>query len=69
MAELAPLAITMGEPAGVGPDIVLQIYAKRVELGAAPFAVYGPVGFYQKRGERLGLKFKIKSVLSEYVKE
>lgn len=69
MAELAPLAITMGEPAGVGPDIVLQIYAKRVELGATPFAVYGPVGFYQKRAERLGLKFKIKSVLSEYVKE
>ena len=69
MAEPKPLAITMGEPAGVGPDIVLQIFARRVELGTPAFGVYGSLGLMQKRAERLGLDLKIKSILAEYVSE
>lgn len=69
MPETRPLAITMGEPAGVGPDIVLTLYARRAELGLPAFGVYAPLGFIQKRAERLGLKFPIKNVLAEYVGE
>lgn len=69
MAQRVPLAITMGEPAGVGPDIILEMYRRRVELGLPPFSVYGPLGFFQKRAERLGVDVPIKSVLPEYVAE
>ena len=27
---LPPLAITMGEPAGIGPDLILRLYANPV---------------------------------------
>ena len=35
----APLAVTMGDPAGIGPEITLRAYQHRRELGLAPFAV------------------------------
>lgn len=69
MPETSPLAITMGEPAGVGPDIVLTLYARRAELGLPSFGLYAPLALIQKRAERLGLKFPIKSVLPDYVGE
>jgi len=51
-----PLAITMGEPAGIGPDLILMLYARRHELGLPPFAVYGHGRLLAARAERLGLK-------------
>lgn len=41
MTELAPLAITMGEPAGVGPELIAKIWKRRQEFNLPPFAVYG----------------------------
>jgi 4-hydroxythreonine-4-phosphate dehydrogenase len=32
-----PLALTMGEPAGIGPDITLAAWLRRSELGLPPF--------------------------------
>jgi len=69
MPALKPLAITMGEPGGVGPDIALQLYARRLKIDAAPFAIYAPLAFLQKRAERLGLDIKFKPVLPEYAIE
>jgi 4-hydroxythreonine-4-phosphate dehydrogenase len=54
-----PLAISMGEPAGVGPDIILQLYARRSELDLPPFCVFGNVEFLRARAERLGLTVTI----------
>lgn len=31
-----PLAISMGEPAGVGADIILALHARRAELEHVP---------------------------------
>jgi 4-hydroxythreonine-4-phosphate dehydrogenase len=59
-----PLAISMGEPAGVGPDIVLQLYARRDELNLPPFCIFGQAAFLRKRAERLGLKISINSASS-----
>ena len=36
-----PLAVTMGDPAGIGPEITLKSYARRADRGLSPFAVYG----------------------------
>jgi 4-hydroxythreonine-4-phosphate dehydrogenase len=57
-----PLAISMGEPAGVGPDILLALFARREELGLAPFCVFGHLDFLQSRAERLGLQIDLESV-------
>lgn len=66
MPALKPLAITMGEPGGVGPDIALQLYSRRLKIDAAPFAIYAPLAFLQQRAERLGLDIRFKPVLPEY---
>lgn len=50
-----PLAISMGEPAGVGPDIILGLYAGRNERVLPPFCVYGNLDFLRARAKRLGL--------------
>ncbi|MCS6758532.1 MAG: 4-hydroxythreonine-4-phosphate dehydrogenase PdxA [Candidatus Devosia euplotis] len=57
-----PLAVSMGEPAGVGPDIALQLYARRAEFGLPPFCVFGHAGFLAARAARLGLDIAIRSV-------
>lgn len=37
----APLAVSLGDPAGVGPELIAQISAQREELGLPPFVVVG----------------------------
>jgi len=50
-----PLAISMGEPAGIGPDIILTLYARRAALNLPPFVVFGHKDFLAARARRLGL--------------
>ncbi|WP_375451651.1 4-hydroxythreonine-4-phosphate dehydrogenase PdxA [uncultured Devosia sp.] len=60
-----PLAISMGEPAGVGPDIILQLYGRRAELELPAFCVFGQVAFLRARAERLGLSVAIAASSAE----
>ncbi|RDE09865.1 4-hydroxythreonine-4-phosphate dehydrogenase PdxA [Pelagibacterium lacus] len=62
-----PLAISMGEPAGVGPDLILQLYADRQSLGLPVFGVFGHAGFLAQRARRLGLDIRIEPVTAEEV--
>jgi len=55
----APLAITMGEPAGIGPDLILALFARRAELALPPFVVFGNKAFLESRARRLGLALDI----------
>ncbi|VAW15924.1 4-hydroxythreonine-4-phosphate dehydrogenase [hydrothermal vent metagenome] len=59
MSGSAPLAISMGEPAGVGPDLVLQLYQERKQLNLPPFLVYGNIKFLAQRQRRLRLDIKL----------
>lgn len=52
----------MGEPAGIGPDLILQLYADRQSLGLPVFAVYGHADFLAVRAARLGLDIAIEAV-------
>ncbi|MDB5542471.1 MAG: pdxA [Devosia sp.] len=54
-----PLAISMGEPAGIGPDLILRLFADRVALGLPPFIVYGHIEFLRARAARLGLAVEL----------
>ncbi|MGV3574687.1 MAG: 4-hydroxythreonine-4-phosphate dehydrogenase PdxA [Devosia sp.] len=53
------LAISMGEPAGVGPDIFLSLFARRAALNLPAFAVFGHAGFLAERATRLGLDIEV----------
>jgi 4-hydroxythreonine-4-phosphate dehydrogenase len=49
------LAVTVGDPAGIGPEVVLRALG-RVDLPAADVVVYGPVSVLHERARRLGLR-------------
>jgi 4-hydroxythreonine-4-phosphate dehydrogenase len=50
-----PLALTLGEPAGIGPDLTLAVWRRRVELDLPPFYLVGETDFLRSRGRVLGL--------------
>jgi 4-hydroxythreonine-4-phosphate dehydrogenase len=50
-----PLALTLGEPAGIGPDIALAAWLRRHELDLPPFYLLGDSAFLAARAELLGL--------------
>ncbi len=54
-ASRSPLAISIGEPAGIGPDLILMLYARRKELRLPPFLVYGNLAFLKQRALKLNL--------------
>lgn len=65
-AVLPPLAVTMGEPAGIGPDLIIQLFADRQPLGLPPFAVYGSLAFLAARARRLGIDIAFESTAIEH---
>ena len=54
-----PLALTMGDPAGIGPEIAIKAYTQRGPEGLAPFAVYGDPVVFTARARALGLELPI----------
>ncbi|MDO9413746.1 MAG: 4-hydroxythreonine-4-phosphate dehydrogenase PdxA [Pseudolabrys sp.] len=59
-----PLALTLGEPAGIGPDLTLAVWKRRVELDLPPFYVIGDPDFYRARAHLLGLDVPVQAVTS-----
>jgi 4-hydroxythreonine-4-phosphate dehydrogenase len=60
--KLLPLALTMGEPAGVGPDLTLAAWTRRQELGLPAFYCLSDPAFLRARAKSLGLACPIESV-------
>ena len=56
------LALTLGEPAGIGPDLTLAIWRRRRELKAPPFYVVGDPDFLAARARVLGHDVPIRRV-------
>ncbi len=48
------LALTLGEPAGIGPDIAIAVWRRRHELGIPPFYILADPDFLRRRAEVLG---------------
>jgi 4-hydroxythreonine-4-phosphate dehydrogenase len=57
-----PLALTLGEPAGIGPDLALSVWSRRKELGIPAFYVVGDPDFLARRAARLGFDVPIATV-------
>ena len=54
-APAQPLALTLGEAAGIGPDITLASWLKRRELALPPFYLLGDASALARRAKHLGL--------------
>jgi len=54
-----PLALTLGEPAGIGPDLALSVWRRRAELDIPPFYIVADPEFLHRRAGRLGLDVPI----------
>jgi 4-hydroxythreonine-4-phosphate dehydrogenase len=57
-----PLALTSGEPAGIGPDIAMAAWLRRNELKLPAFYLLGDRDFFGDRARTLGLAIKFADV-------
>jgi 4-hydroxythreonine-4-phosphate dehydrogenase len=57
-----PLALTLGEPAGIGPDLALAVWQRRVELDVPAFYIIGDPDFLARRARVLGLDVPLAAV-------
>jgi 4-hydroxythreonine-4-phosphate dehydrogenase len=57
-----PLALTLGEPAGIGPDITLAAWLRRDELALPPFYVLADPELLARRARLLGLSVPLSVV-------
>jgi 4-hydroxythreonine-4-phosphate dehydrogenase len=57
-----PLALTSGEPAGIGPDITLKAWLRRSELKLPPFYWLGDSGLLRDRAKTLGLDVRLAEI-------
>lgn len=60
----APLAISLGDPAGVGPELIAAAWASRDELGLPPFVVTGGASALQAAAATRGLALPIAHIAS-----
>jgi 4-hydroxythreonine-4-phosphate dehydrogenase len=60
-----PLAMTLGEPAGIGPDIALKAWLRRRELQLPAFYLAGDPAFLAARATELGLDVPLAEVRAD----
>src|SRR5664279_1940573 len=60
-----PLALTSGEPAGIGPDITIKAWLRRNELKLPPFYLLGDRDFLGHRAKMLGLDIRLADVCAD----
>jgi len=59
--DLKPIAITLGDPCGIGPEIVLKAFAGGLP---APAVVVGDAPLLEREARRLGLPLAIRAIAS-----
>jgi len=57
-----PLALTLGEPAGIGPDLTIQLWRRRAKLRLPAFYVVADPEFIRRRAHLLGLDVAVSVV-------
>jgi 4-hydroxythreonine-4-phosphate dehydrogenase len=60
-----PLALTSGEPAGIGPDIAIKAWLRRDELKLPAFYLLGDPDLFARRAKALGLQIKLADISAE----
>src|SRR4051794_26578716 len=62
---IKPLALTLGEPAGIGPDIAIAAWLRRTEFGLPAFYLAGDRDFLGRRAALLGHDVRLEEVRAE----
>lgn len=62
VAHLPPLAVSIGDPSGIGPDIVLAAWLRRTELSLPSFALLADPAQLAARAQYLGLELEIEVI-------
>jgi 4-hydroxythreonine-4-phosphate dehydrogenase len=62
MPPAKPLALTLGEPAGIGPDITIAAWLRRRELNLPAFYLLGDEAFVARRASALGAGIRTAAV-------
>src|SRR6266513_3163020 len=57
-----PLALTSGEPAGIGPDIAIEAWLRRKDAKLPPFYLLGDRDHFADRARALGSKIEFADV-------
>lgn len=57
-----PLALTCGDPSGIGPELTLVAWSQRHALGLPPFYLLSDPGLVSSRARALGLNVPIEAV-------
>jgi 4-hydroxythreonine-4-phosphate dehydrogenase len=58
----APLALTLGEPAGIGPDLAIDVWRRREALALPPFYLVADPDHIAARARALGVAAPIRQV-------
>jgi 4-hydroxythreonine-4-phosphate dehydrogenase len=59
---MRPLALTFGEPAGIGPDITLLAWRLRHDRAIPPFYIIADAEYLSARADKLGIKVPVAEV-------
>ena len=59
---MAPLAVSIGDPAGIGPEIIVESWARRFEEGLAPFFVVGGANVLAAAAAGRGLALAVEPI-------
>jgi 4-hydroxythreonine-4-phosphate dehydrogenase len=54
-----PLALTLGEPAGIGPDLTIQLWQRRVQFRLPAFYLIADPEFIRQRAHLLGIDINL----------
>lgn len=60
-----PLALTIGDPAGIGPDIAIAAWLERRELNLPAFYLVGDAAFMASRAQALGTNLEFVETSAE----
>lgn len=59
---MAPLAVSLGDPAGVGPELICEAWARRNAERLPPFLVCGGAGLLREAAARRGLDLPVVAI-------
>jgi 4-hydroxythreonine-4-phosphate dehydrogenase len=65
LAVARPLALTIGEPAGIGPDIAIAAWLRRREERLPPFYLIGDPDFIHTRADALKVDMPVRQVAAD----
>nr|WP_067678692.1 4-hydroxythreonine-4-phosphate dehydrogenase PdxA [Tsuneonella dongtanensis] len=60
----APLAVSLGDPAGVGPELIAEAWARRLEHALPPFAAIGGASLLVEAGASRGIELPVEPIAS-----